>query len=464
MDIGQTNNLKPNMAGLDNEVLSPVVQTRAKLKSIAVLILLFLVLDSSILVINFWLSARLAEDSVAINLAGRQRMLSQKITKDLILLDQTKNVAGSPYASDLKQSVVLFDRVMDAFEHGGMVQGGNGEETYLQAASTENSAILLDQVSAIWGKAYLPFKSYIEHEKEIPLSAISTASREMLAKGDSLLALLNDYTFLLERQSVAYTHKLRWVQVVIFFLAIVNFLYIVKLFLQHGEELQELDVKLEKALSENLKINARLRGRVTERTSYVKLLEESMKGTLQAISNMIEQRDPYTAGHERRVGKIAADIAAEMGWSNEKCKELELICLVHDIGKIGIPTEILTKPGRLTPLEYEVVKTHVVKGYEILKDIRFPLPIAEIIYQHHERMDGSGYPRGLKGNEILPEACILAVADVIESMASHRPYRPALGIELALEEVVDHKGTRYASDVVDALLRLFKNQSYRLPE
>lgn len=196
---------------------------------------------------------------------------------------------------------------------------------------------------------------------------------------------------------------------------------------------------------------------------YVKQLEESMQGTLQAVSNMVEQRDPYTAGHERRVGIIAADIAREMSWPEEKCNELQLIGLVHDIGKIGVPAEILTKPGRLTSVEYDLVKEHVVKGYEILKDVKFPLPIAEIIYQHHERMDGSGYPRGLQGKDILPEARILAVADVLESMASYRPYRPALGTAAALKEITDHRDILYDASVVDALLRLVHEKAYQLP-
>ena len=200
-----------------------------------------------------------------------------------------------------------------------------------------------------------------------------------------------------------------------------------------------------------------------EISAYVKQLENSMHGTLQAVANMVEFRDPYTAGHERRVGIIAADIGREMGWSEEKCKNLQLIGLVHDIGKISIPAEILSKPGRLTILEYEMVKIHAEKGYEILKDVIFKLPIAEIIRQHHERMDGSGYPYGLIGKNILPEARIIAVADVIESMASHRPYRPALGIDVALKEIVDNRGTLFDTQVVDAVLTLIKEKGYQLP-
>ena len=196
---------------------------------------------------------------------------------------------------------------------------------------------------------------------------------------------------------------------------------------------------------------------------YVKQLEKSMEGTLLAVSNMVEHRDPYTAGHERRVGIVSSDIAREMGFPEEKCRELQLVGLVHDIGKIGIPTEILSKPGRLTQVEYELVKTHVERGYEIIRDIEFSFPVAEIIYQHHERMNGSGYPRGLKGEEILPEARILAVADVVESMASHRPYRPARGLEAALSEIEQNRETLYDAAVVDALFLMIREKGYRLP-
>ncbi|GEM_PF-641525 len=196
---------------------------------------------------------------------------------------------------------------------------------------------------------------------------------------------------------------------------------------------------------------------------YVQELEDAMQGTLQAVSKMVEQRDPYTAGHQQRVGIIAEDIAREMGWREKKCKDLQMIGLAHDIGKIGIPVEILSKPSKLTDLEYKMIQTHAERGYEVLKDVKFPLPLAEIILQHHERFDGSGYPRGLKGEEILPEARILAVADVVESMASHRPYRPALGIDVALREIESHRGTLYCPNAVDALLRLIRDKGYQLP-
>lgn len=197
--------------------------------------------------------------------------------------------------------------------------------------------------------------------------------------------------------------------------------------------------------------------------AYVQQIEKFTEDTLKAVSIMVEHRDPYTAGHERRVGILAADIARELGFSEKSCNDLKLVSHVHDIGKIGIPSEILTKPGKLTPLEYQMVQTHVEKGYEILKDVKFTLPIAEIIYQHHERMDGSGYPRRLKGEEILKEARILAVADVVESMLSHRPYRPAHGQEKALQEIEENAGRLYDRDAVAACLNLFRRKAYTLP-
>ena len=193
-------------------------------------------------------------------------------------------------------------------------------------------------------------------------------------------------------------------------------------------------------------------------------LETAMQSTLQAVANVVEAHDPYTAGHERRVGIISGDIAREMGWSEEKCHTLKFIGLVHDIGKMSIPAEILSKPGRLSKIEFELVKTHAEKGYQILKEVDFSLPIAKIIRQHHERMDGSGYPQGLKGEETLLEARILAVADVLEAMASHRPYRASLGIEAAIKEIESHRGQLFDPEVVDAVLRLFREKEYQLPD
>lgn len=185
----------------------------------------------------------------------------------------------------------------------------------------------------------------------------------------------------------------------------------------------------------------------------IRQLDTALEETLAAMSDMIEMRDPYTAGHERHVADIAVNIANALGWSPERCATLRQAALVHDIGKIGIPTEILVKPSRLTDLEYELIKEHADFGYRILSSIAFAHPIAEIVLQHHERLDGSGYPRGLEGDEILMEARVLAVADVAESMMSHRPYRPSLGVEAAIEELETHAGTLYDAEVVAAFRR-----------
>ncbi|MDP2397822.1 MAG: PAS domain S-box protein [Burkholderiales bacterium] len=197
---------------------------------------------------------------------------------------------------------------------------------------------------------------------------------------------------------------------------------------------------------------------------YVAQLERSIMRTVEAISQMVEMRDPYTSGHERRVGDLAAAIGQELGFDEHRITGLRIAGTVHDVGKITIPAEILSKPGKLMAAEYEIVKTHAEKGYEILKNIDFPWPIAKIVLQHHERLDGSGYPQGLKDGDIMMEARILAIADVVESMGTHRPYRPALGLEAALKEILAHSGSLYDAQVVAVTLRLFRERGYRLPE
>ncbi len=203
---------------------------------------------------------------------------------------------------------------------------------------------------------------------------------------------------------------------------------------------------------------------VKESSRYAEKLRQSMECTLQAISATVEMRDPYTAGHQRRVARLAAAIGRELGWDAERIHGLFLAGIVHDLGKIYVPAEILSKPGRLTDLEYGLIKIHPQTGHEILKDIEFPWPIAAVLLQHHERLDGSGYPNGLKGNEILPEAKILAVADTVEAMWSHRPYRPGLGLEAGLDEIVRQRGVKFDSDAVDACVRLFRERGYVIAE
>lgn len=184
-------------------------------------------------------------------------------------------------------------------------------------------------------------------------------------------------------------------------------------------------------------------------------LHRTLEGTIQAISTTIEMRDPYTAGHQRRVARLAEAIARELQLSTAQVEGIKFAAEIHDIGKIYVPAEILSKPTKLTELEYTIIKTHPQAGYEILKNIEFPWPIAEIVLQHHERINGSGYPQALKNGQILLEARILAVADVVEAMSSHRPYRPSFGIDKALDEIKANKGILYDSEVVEACLRLF---------
>jgi PAS domain S-box-containing protein/putative nucleotidyltransferase with HDIG domain len=189
-------------------------------------------------------------------------------------------------------------------------------------------------------------------------------------------------------------------------------------------------------------------------------LEQAFKGLIETLALTVETRDPYTASHQHRVAELSCAIAREMGLSEDKTASLNMAATVHDIGKIYVPSEILNKPGRLTDLEFKLIKTHVEAGYNVLKNIKFKDPIAEMVRQHHERLDGSGYPRGLKGGQILSSAKIMAVADVVEAMSSHRPYRAALGVDAALEEIEKNKGKLYDADVVDVCLRLFREKGF----
>jgi len=185
-------------------------------------------------------------------------------------------------------------------------------------------------------------------------------------------------------------------------------------------------------------------------------LRRALDGTIEAIGLTTETRDPYTAGHQQRVTKLAVAIAEELGLDASRIEGTRAAGLMHDIGKMAIPAEILSKPSRLTDMEMALIQSHPRVAYDILKSVSFPWPLAEIVLQHHERVDGSGYPQGLQGDDILLEARILSVADTVEAMASHRPYRAALGIDVALSEIEEHRGSRYDSEAVDACLRLFR--------
>jgi PAS domain S-box-containing protein/putative nucleotidyltransferase with HDIG domain len=206
-------------------------------------------------------------------------------------------------------------------------------------------------------------------------------------------------------------------------------------------------------------ITVRKRAEEEINRSY-KQLRETFIATVNALASTVEMKDPYTAGHQRWVTHLACAIAREMGLAEEQIEGIRMAGLIHDIGKINIPPEILSKPGHLSEIQYNMVKIHPQVGCDILKEIKFPWPVAQIVLQHHERMDGSGYPEGVSGEEIILEARILAVADTVEAMSSHRSYRPAHGIERVLEEIASGGGTLYDPQVVDVCLKLFE-QGFR---
>jgi len=187
---------------------------------------------------------------------------------------------------------------------------------------------------------------------------------------------------------------------------------------------------------------------------YTGALEVLLDESLESLASAIGKKDPYTAGHQGRVAEIASAIAVEMGFTPFQVKGIHMAALVHDIGKLYVPTEILSKPGRLAAVEFALIKEHAQAGFDILKGIEFQAPIARITQQHHERLDGTGYPQGLRGEAILPEARIIAVADVWEAITSHRPYRASLGVPMAVAELKKHSGTQFDPRVVEALLRI----------
>ncbi len=206
-------------------------------------------------------------------------------------------------------------------------------------------------------------------------------------------------------------------------------------------------------------ITERRRAEAEARRSTEKLVK-AMEDTMLAMARIVEIRDPYTAGHQRRVTQLACAIAADIGLPADRITGLRLAGLIHDVGKIRVPAEILTNPDGLSNAEFDIVKTHPLMGYEILKTLDLPWPIAQIVRQHHERLDGSGYPDGLNGEDIITEARILAVADVVEAIASHRPYRPAHGLEAALEEITQNRGLLYDDRAVDSCVKLFREQGF----
>jgi len=217
------------------------------------------------------------------------------------------------------------------------------------------------------------------------------------------------------------------------------------------------DITEHKQAEEALRESAAMKTKAT-------IAQKTLQNIIGTLSSIIDIKDPFTAGHQVRVAQLATALAKKMNLSDEQVGYLQIAATLHDIAKLYVPSEILSRPGKLLPLEYQVIQLHVERGYAILKSIDFPGPVAQIAYQHHERIDGSGYPRGLKDSEILPEAKILEVADVVEAMTSHRPYRPALGIDKALEEISQNRGILYDPEVVDACLALFKEKGFKFDE
>lgn len=228
-----------------------------------------------------------------------------------------------------------------------------------------------------------------------------------------------------------------------------------------AKELKEKTIKLEES---NIELQKDIEQReITEirlKKSYQELTV-TFEGSIKAIATAIESRDPYTAGHQQRVAQLACSIVKEMGMPDSKVKEVYFSAMSHDIGKVAVPTAILTKKDKLTEQEYDVIKSHPQVGYNILKEIEFPWPIATVVRQHHERLDGSGYPLGIKDEDILFESKVIAVADVVEAIVSARPYRKALGNDVAMEEISQFRGTKYDSKIVDVCLHLFKEKNFK---
>jgi len=234
---------------------------------------------------------------------------------------------------------------------------------------------------------------------------------------------------------------------------------------KHRDHLEEI---VEERTIDLVKLNVQLKQEVAERKlaeeklrqSYI-ILQQNLDKIVNVMSLTVEERDPYTAGHQRRTTDLAVAIAREMGLSKHQIKGLQMAGFIHDIGKISIPAEILSKPGRLNEAEILLIRRHPQVGYKILKKIDFPWPVDLIVLQHHEKVDGSGYPKGLSGKETLEEARILCVADVVETIASHRPYRPGLGLDKALEDITKNRGILFDPHVVDACLTLFQNKDFQ---
>jgi putative nucleotidyltransferase with HDIG domain len=291
----------------------------------------------------------------------------------------------------------------------------------------------------------------------------------LLSTVDSILSNPEMYTGGTEKSIFEIKTKDKTVKASINPQHILNFLF------STHESLQYENQSLIKAKDDLRTLNNNLEARVKEKTHSLEMeieerkraqetIQRALGGTVAALSTVVEMRDPYTAGHQLRVSRLGCAIAVELGLSEKRTEGMQVMGFLHDIGKIIVPAEILSKPSKLTDYEFRFIKEHSKAGYDILKGVEFPWPVATAVAQHHERLNGSGYPSGLAGDQIILEAKILAVADVVESMASHRPYRPALGIGKALEEVVQNKGILYDPDVVESSLKLFQEKRFSFEE
>jgi response regulator RpfG family c-di-GMP phosphodiesterase len=234
-------------------------------------------------------------------------------------------------------------------------------------------------------------------------------------------------------------------------------------FIQKPVSIREFIARVKRVLLERATRIERNRATLALKDNLEKF-QRAMEGIIQAIAATVEMRDPYTAGHQERVAAIACAIGQAMGLAEDRLYGLRMAAVLHDLGKIAVPAEILSRPGRLTPLEYGIIQNHPQYGYDILKKIEFPWPLATIVLQHHERVDGSGYPQGLKGEEIILEARILAVSDVLETIASHRPYRPSLGVNHAIFELRENRGRLYDRDVVDSCMEMLSSGVFKMED
>jgi putative nucleotidyltransferase with HDIG domain len=230
--------------------------------------------------------------------------------------------------------------------------------------------------------------------------------------------------------------------------------------------MKRLDDERKRLAEENQTYQRDLERLVEERTrkleGALQNWKDATEGTVLAMASAVESRDPYTAGHQQRVARLAQAMAHTIGLPDEEIAAVYYAGLIHDLGKISVPAEILSHPGKLCNEAMSLIKKHPETGYRVLEKVKFPWPIAQIVLEHHERLDGSGYPQGLSGDQISKAARILAVADVVEAMASHRPYRPALGIDAALEEIIAKRNTLYDAEAVDACVRLFRAKDFKL--